>query len=146
MNNVLLHAHSGFRWVALIFLILAIFNAVARKSNGEYTARDKKLNLFAMMFFHIQALGGFILYFSSSKVQFVEGWMKNPMFRFYGMEHILLMVIAVVLMTIGRKKAEKSVAPIVKHKKIIVWYTIALILVIISIPWPMRTILGGGWF
>ncbi len=146
MNNILLHIHSGFRWVALLFLIVAIFNAITRKNNGEYSARDKKLNLFSMVFFHIQALVGFIMYFNSDKVQFVEGWMKNPLLRFYGMEHILLMVIAVVLMTIGRKKAEKAVAPIVKHKKIIIWYTIALILVIISIPWPMRTILGAGWF
>lgn len=146
MNNILIHAHSGFRWVALLFLILAIFNAIAGKSKGEYTNRDKKLNLFAMIFFHIQALGGFVVYFTSGKVQFVEGWMKNPMLRFFGMEHVLLMVAAVVLLTIGRKKAEKALAPIVKHKKIVVWYTIALILVLISIPWPIREALGGHWF
>jgi hypothetical protein len=72
--------------------------------------------------------------------------MKEAMYRFYGMEHLLLMLIAVVLVTIGRKKAEKALAPIVKHKKIIVFYSIALILIMAAIPWPFRTALGGQWF
>jgi hypothetical protein len=146
MYNGLLHAHSGLRWVALILLIAAIFNALSAKRTGEYTAKHKKLNLFAMVFLHVQILIGFAMYFQSPKVQFTSGWMKEAMYRFYGMEHLLLMLIAVVLVTIGRKKAEKALAPIVKHKKIIVFYSIALILIMAAIPWPFRTALGGQWF
>jgi uncharacterized membrane protein YozB (DUF420 family) len=146
MYQALLHAHSGLRWVALILLIAAIFTAVSAKRKGEYTAKHKKLNLFAMVFLHTQALIGFIMYFQSPKVQFTAGWMKEAMYRFYGMEHLLLMLIAVVLVTIGRKKAEKALAPIVKHQKIVVFYSIALLLILASIPWPFRSALGGAWF
>jgi len=145
MYTALLHAHSGLRWVALILLIAAIFNALKGKRSGEYLKRDKMLNLFAMIILHTQLLIGGILYFQSDKVQFVEGWMKDKMLRFYGMEHLLLMVIAIILVTIGRKKAEKLVAPIMKHQKIVVFYTLALILILAAIPWPFRA-LGGQWF
>jgi hypothetical protein len=146
MYNALLHLHSGFRWVILILLIAAIFNAITSKSKGVYVKKDKMLNLFAMIFLHTQLLGGLIMYFQSPKVQFSEGWMKDGMLRFFGMEHLLMMIIAVVLVTIGRKKAEKADAPIVKHQKIVVWYTIALIVILAAIPWPFRAALGGQWF
>lgn len=146
MYSGILHTHSGLRWVALILLVVAIFNAIASKSKGEYVKKDKMINLFAMILLHTQLLIGILLSFQSGKISFSDGWMKNGMFRFYGLEHWLMMVIAIVLVTIGRKKAEKALAPIVKHKKIIVWYTIALIIIIAAIPWPMRTVLGGSWF
>lgn len=146
MYSIFLHAHSGLRWIALILLIAAIINAVASRSKGDYLKKDKMLNLFAMIMLHTQLLIGLILYFQSGKVQFSKGWMKDGMLRFFGMEHFLLMVIAIVLVTIGRKKAEKAIAPIVKHKKIIVWYTIALFIILYAIPWPQKTSLGGQWF
>jgi uncharacterized membrane protein YozB (DUF420 family) len=146
MYNALLHAHSGLRWVALILLVTAIFNAVKGKSSGEYLKKHKMINLFAMILLHTQLLIGLVMYFQSPKVQFSQGWMKDPMLRFYGMEHLLMMVIAIVLVTIGRKKAEKADAPIVKHQKIVVWYTIGLIVILAAIPWPFRAALGGQWF
>lgn len=142
MYQALLHAHSGLRWVALILLIAAIFTAISAKRKGEYTAKHKKLNLFAMVFLHIQILIGVLLYFQSG-----NGFASvDPVkIRFYVMEHLTMMLIAVVLVTIGRKKAEKALAPIVKHQKIIVFYSIALLLILASIPWPFRAV-SGGWF
>lgn len=104
------------------------------------------LNLFAMVFLHIQLLLGLILYFTSENVVFKAGWMKVDKFRFYGMEHILMMIIAIVLVTIGRKKAEKQSVPAKKFKTITLWYTIALLIIIAAIPWPFREALGGKWF
>ena len=95
-----------------------------------------------MIMLHTQLLIGSILSFVSQKISFQSGWMKDAMFRFFGLEHWLMMVIAIVLVTIGRKKAEKADAPIVKHQKIVVWYTFALILILASIPWPFRAALG----
>lgn len=147
MYNGILHAHSGLRWIALILLVVAIINAIASKSKGEYVKKDKMINLFVMILLHTQLLLGIILSFQSGKISFSEGWMKHGMFRFYGLEHWLMMVIAITLVTIGRKKAEKALAPVVKHKKIIIWYTIALIIIIAAIPWPFRTGLGViSWF
>lgn len=142
----MLHLHSGLRWIALILLLIAIFNALTSRGKNSYEKKDKMINLFAMIMLHTQLLIGFIVYFMSPKVQFTEGWMKNGMLRFFGMEHLLLMVLAIVIVTIGRKKAEKSTIPAVKHKAIAVWYTIGLILILAGIPWPFREALGGAWF
>lgn len=145
MYNGLLHAHSGLRWVALILLLVAIFNALGGRKRRTYEKKDKMINLFAMVFLHIQLLIGLVLYFISPKVNFTAGWMKAPMLRFFGMEHILLMVIAIALVTIGRKKAEKTTDLAKRHKTIALWYTIGLILILAAIPWPFRNF-GSGWF
>jgi hypothetical protein len=142
------HAHSGLRWVALILLVVAIFNALSSKGKGKYEKKDKMLNLFAMIVLHIQLLIGLVLYFTSSKVKFMEGWMTTKelrSYRFYGLEHLLIMVIAIAVVTIGRKKAENASNIAKKHGTIVKWFTIGLILILAGIPWPFRN-LGGGWF
>lgn len=143
--NFLQHAHSGLRWVALILLVAAIFNALSSKGKGKYEKKDKMLNLFAMIVLHIQLVIGLVLYFISPKVQFIEGWMKIKQLRFYGMEHLLIMIIAIAVVTIGRKKAENAPNIAKKHTTIAAWYTIGLILILAGIPWPFRN-LGAGWF
>ncbi|MES2556189.1 MAG: cytochrome B [Bacteroidota bacterium] len=143
--EALLHTHSGLRWVVLILLLVAIGRAFARKNSGLYEKSDKMINLFTMVSLHTQLLLGLILYFTSPKVVFVEGWMKVSQARFYGMEHIAVMVIAIALVTIGRRKAENATEPAKKHKTIALWYTIGLLLILASIPWPFRN-LGAGWF
>ena len=141
--EILVRAHSGLRWVVLGLLVYAIFNALRKKD--FYAKSDRLVNMFAMVSLHIQLVIGLILYFTSSKVSFVEGWMKNQLLRFYGMEHILLMIIAIVLVTIGHAKAKRASEPSKKHKTILLFYAIGLILIIASIPWPFRQ-LGAGWF
>ncbi|MBM3184667.1 MAG: cytochrome B [Bacteroidetes bacterium] len=144
MNNILTNAHSGLRWVALILLLLAIVNAFTSKT---FEKKHRLINLFAMVTLHTQLLIGLVQYFvTSQKVQFIDGWMKNPLLRFYGMEHILLMIIAIVLVTIGHSKSKKGATPEEKFKPIKLWYVIGLLLILAAIPWPFRTVLGGGWF
>ncbi len=144
--DILIKSHSGLRWVALILLIAAIVNSLTSMKKGSYLKKDKMLNLFAMIVLHTQLLLGFILYFISGKVNFQGSWMKIAVFRFFGLEHVLLMIIAIVLVTIGRKKAEKLEDTAAKHRKIALFYSIGLILILMAIPWPFRTDLGGAWF
>lgn len=141
---MLVHSHSGLRWLVLGLLMYAIYNAIATKSS--YEKKDKMINLFAMVSLHIQLLLGLILYYTSGNVSFDAGWMKNELTRFYGMEHMLGMIAAIVLVTIGRKLAEKQDSAEEKNKKIVVWYSIGLVLILLSIPWPFREALGGSWF
>jgi len=141
---MLVHAHSGLRWLVLGLLLYAIFNAIG-KNKSSYEKKDKMVNLFAMISLHIQLLLGLILYFISPKVSFASGWMKDAALRFYGMEHLIGMLIAIVIVTIGRKMAEKQESPAQKNRKIAIWYTLGLVLIIASIPWPFRG-LGGQWF
>lgn len=142
----MLHAHSGLRWLALALLVIAIINALSNKNKNTYAKKDKLINLFAMVTLHIQVTIGIVVAFLSGKINYSEGWMKNPMFRFFGMEHILLMVSATILITIGRKKAEKIENLSQRNSKIALWYTFVLILILAGIPWPFRTALGGSWF
>jgi NADH:ubiquinone oxidoreductase subunit 2 (subunit N) len=143
--EILVRTHSGLRWIVLGLLIYALINAFTKKDS--YEKSDRLLNMFAMVSLHIQLVIGLILYFTSSKVSFVEGWMseKTGIFRFYGMEHILLMIIAIVIVTIGHGKAKRATENTKKHKTIALFYTIGLILILASIPWPFRN-LGAGWF
>ncbi len=146
LYKILTGSHSGWRWVVLILLLAAIVKAYGGwKKKKDFTAADKKLAMFAMIAFHLQWTFGVILYFISPKVQFVEGFMKNAMLRFYGMEHIVAMTIAFVLITIGHSKSKKVEEGPEKFKKIFVFYTIALVIILASIPWPFRTALGGSW-
>lgn len=143
----MLHAHSGLRWLALILIIYAIFNALtAIKQGKDFEKKDKMIGLFTLIAFHTQLLIGLSLFFTSSKVAFVEGFMKNPLLRFYGMEHLLMMLISITLVTIGYSKSKKQTSSRMKFRKILVFYTIALAILLAGIPWPFREALGAGWF
>jgi hypothetical protein len=88
----------------------------------------------------IQFLIGIILYAFVSpltKAAFSDfgAAMKNPALRFYAVEHILLMVIALVLVHIGRSKSKKAIAPWKKHRAAAIYYGIALVLILAGIPW-----------
>ncbi|TLU98725.1 cytochrome B [Dyadobacter luticola] len=138
--NILLRAHSGLRYVVLALLIAAIFAAYSNWQKGK--DGDSKLYLFAMIATHTQLLIGLILYFMSPKVNFSE--LKVPVFRFYSIEHVLMMVIAIVLITIGRSRSKKLYGAD-KHRTVLYFYAMALIIILVAIPWPFRN-LGAAWF
>ena len=141
--EIINHLHSGLRWIVLILLIWAIANAFSAK---HFEKKHKLINLFAMLTLHIQLVIGLIQYFTSAKVQFYDGWMENKLLRFYGMEHLAGMLLAIILITIGYSKAKRKVNDADKFKVIRLFYSIGLIIILLSIPWPFRSNLGGGWF
>jgi len=146
MYPMLQHAHSGLRWVVLILLIMAILNAVS-KWNGKtpFTARDKKLNLFALIFTHVQFLIGLVLYFISPKVVFSAQTMGDRLLRYFAVEHISMMLIAIVLITIGYSRAKRHTTDIKKFRATFWFYLIGLIVILIAIPWPFQG-LNTSWF
>lgn len=138
--NILLRAHSGLRYVVLALLIAAIVVAFSKwqKSNNG----DSKVYLFALIATHTQLLIGLILFFMSPKVNF--DLIKEKVFRFYSIEHGFMMIIAVILVTMGRARAKKLQGAD-KHRTILVFYSMALIIILAAIPWPFRN-LGAGLF
>jgi hypothetical protein len=144
MNNGLVHAHSGLRWIFFFFICFSLVLAFTKKS--VYGKREQKIALLTMILAHTQLVIGLILYFISSKVQLVSGFMKSPLYRFFGVEHFLGMLLAVVLITIGRKRALLADTPELSNKKIKTLFSIALIIILLMIPWPFRTALGGAWY
>ncbi|MTI88203.1 MAG: cytochrome B [Balneolaceae bacterium] len=146
MYNGLLHAHSGLRWIVLILLLLAVIKALSGWfADKDYSKGDKMLSLFTMIFTHIQFLIGLGLYFMSPKVVFSGDTMGNTIHRFFTVEHMLMMLIAIALITIGYGKAKRATETIQKHKKTTIYYGIALLIILAAIPWPFRA-LGAGWF
>jgi membrane protein DedA with SNARE-associated domain len=102
-------------------------------------------NRYAFLLTHFQLLIGLILYFISPKVIFAAESMKEPLLRFFLVEHIALMLVAVVLITVGFIKFQKAEEQKKRHKITVIYYGIALLLMLVSIPWPFRN-LGGGWY
>jgi hypothetical protein len=144
MMNGLIHAHSGLRWVVLGLLLAAIFKSLMKwRSNVNYSDSDRKLNLFTMISMHVQLLLGIALFFMSGRVDFSQ--MKDAMFRFFSVEHTTMMLIAIILVTIGHAKSKKIADETQKHKTIFTFYLLALLLVLVAIPWPFRG-WGNGWF
>ncbi len=143
-TEILKHAHSGLRYVVLALILIAIVNAMMKRKSGVYSNGDRKLNLFAMIFVHVQLLIGLVLYTLSDKVNFSELF-SSTMNRFYGVEHIFGMILAVVLVTIAHAKSKKMEDANKKHRIIMMGYLFALIIIFATIPWPFRD-LGGKWF
>jgi heme A synthase len=143
MYNILKHAHSGLRWVLLLALVVAIVAGFqAWKRGGQY---KKGAALFALIVTHTQLILGLILYFISPLVNFNEGFMKNEVTRFYTIEHLTTMLLAIVLITIGYSRAKRKAEDAAAGKSLFVFMLIGLILILLGIPWPFRG-LGGGWF
>jgi hypothetical protein len=153
MYNGLLFLHGLFRWIILILGIIAIYKSfTGMNGNKPFTNSDKKTGLFLMISAHITLLIG--LY------QWVVGpWglqniknigfgavMKDPVYRFYGVEHMTGMIIGIILITIGRGVSKKNFSDSVKHKRTFWFFLIAIIVILVSVPWPFRQGIGRPWF
>lgn len=141
MYTGLLHSHNLFRWLVLIILVIAVVMGLAGWfGKKEWTKKDNIAGLLLTIFIDIQFLIGIILYAFVSpltKAAFADfgAAMKNTTLRFYAVEHLLLMVIALVLVHIGRAKSKKAIASWKKHRTAVIFYGIALIVILLAIPW-----------
>lgn len=151
MQTGLLHLHSSLRYLLLIFLIVAIVRALLKWSKNEpFNKQDNIFSLIPFILSHIQLLIGLGLYVINPYVkQALSGGMGeimgNSIARFYVIEHLVGMFIAIALITVGRIASKKATEDALKHKKLFIYYGIGLLIIIASIPWPFRG-LGTGWF
>ncbi|WP_308991527.1 hypothetical protein QLS71_005790 [Mariniflexile litorale] len=142
MYETILKLHSYWAYLVLFILIIAVINALIKVfGDKEYTAKDFRIALFTLIVSHIQLLIGLILYFVSPRF---ELWaemgskvMKDSMTRLYLVEHPLVNIIAVALITIGYSKHKKKLTSKAKLKPIAVFYSIALVLLLSRIPWSI---------
>ncbi|MBS1529807.1 MAG: cytochrome B [Bacteroidetes bacterium] len=126
-----LEFHSGLRYIVLLLLVIAIIGAWAGwLGKKPYSEGQRKLNLFAMISVHTQLLVGLILYFLSPFVQFNSNTMKVHDTRYWTVEHIVGMLIAVALITIGHSRSKKAATAEGKHKAIATFYTIGVLVVL----------------
>ncbi|MBT8265748.1 MAG: hypothetical protein KJO41_01425 [Bacteroidia bacterium] len=140
MYDALKNLHSYWAYFVLLMLIVAVVNAIiGRTSKKEYTQQAFRIALFTLIVAHMQLLIGLILYFVSPMFDLWDSLggevMKDSLARLYLVEHPLTNIIAIVLITIGFSKAKKKFESASKYKTILIFYSIALILLLSRIPW-----------
>jgi hypothetical protein len=130
--------HSGWAYLALLLLVFAVINSfIGMSSKKEFTAKDRKIALFALIGTHIQLLVGLILYFVSPLGSAVFGQMKDAALRLTSLEHPLTNIIAITLITIGWSKHKKATTAEAKFKSIAIFFGFGLVLILSRIPWSL---------
>ncbi len=142
---ILKNSHSGFRWIVLIMLLITvIYSLIKWLKKSDYSARDGKITSFTTMAVHIQLLLGIILYFISPKVIFSAEAMKSDIVRFFTIEHSVMMLVAIIIITIGNSMVKKAAASTVKFRRAFLYFGIGLVIILLMIPWPFQNY-GAGW-
>jgi len=143
MDTGLLHLHNLLRWIILLLLLVTLFQAFS-KSPGI-----KKTSLFLLISAHIMLLVGLYQLVAgrygimNGLPDNVESLMKDKFYRFFWVEHPLMMFVSIILITIARGKAK------VLNYKAAGWLLLAaLLLILAAVPWPFRDIIGQNrsWF
>ena len=139
MDTGLQHAHSGLAYLVLIFLILVIlWSLVGALSGREFQEKDRKIALIAFILSHVQLLVGLILYFNSRvgyELLSSGEAMSNPAIRKTALEHPVINIVAIVLITIGYIRAKKLESSTAKFRSIYMLYAVGLVLILSRIPW-----------
>jgi NADH:ubiquinone oxidoreductase subunit 2 (subunit N) len=138
MYDFIKEFHSGWAYLAILVLVVAVLNSfVGKMFQKEFTAKDRKIALFALIGVHTQLLIGFVLYFVSPRGAAALGQMKEASLRLTSLEHPLINLIAVLLITIGWSKHKKATSSESKFKSIAVFYLLGLILILSRIRWHL---------
>ena len=150
--NFLLHLHSVGRWIVLLLLVIAIFNSMVA-GKRPFIRTDARTGLILTIFADLMLLIGLALWFLGPwgykliQTKGMSAVMANPVERFYAVEHLAGMLIAIILMHIGKAQGKKQLSDRAKHRRTLIFYLLALLVILASIPWPFREIgAGRGWF
>jgi uncharacterized membrane protein len=153
MYSFVLTLHSLVRWAVVIVGIIAVIMAFAGWfGNRRWTSSTVRLNMLFTTFLDLNILLGFFLYFILSPLtrgalQNMGDAMKDSNVRFFTVEHWLIMLVAVVVAHIGSSRAKKAADDKSKFKQAAIFFTIAMILIFLGIPWPfLATGAGRGLF
>ncbi len=134
--------HSTIRYFVLIFLIVIIVRSLMGWMNKkEYSKMDDKVSLWLFMLTHTQLLIGLILFFVSPLVIFSGASMKDSVARYWLVEHNSMMLIAIVLISVGRISIKKMTDSVAKYRRLFILNTIALVIILAAISMS-----GRGFF
>jgi hypothetical protein len=139
MYSTLLTLHSILRSVVFIFLLAVIIKSLSGwLGKKSFSKVDDKLSLFLLIFTHVQLLIGLMLYFVSPAVQFNGSTMKDAGTRYWTVEHIFMMLIAVALITVARITHKKMATDEGKFKRLFYYNIIALLIIVAAIQMSHR--------
>jgi hypothetical protein len=151
MYLLVLATHSLIRWFVLVSLMFAIFwgyrGWLLKK---PYTKFDDRVRHITATIAHVQLIIGLWLYFISPIVAYFlynfSTAVQNRQVRFFGMEHVTMMLTGIVLITIGSSKAKRKTTNQEKFKTMAIWFTIALLVILSSVPWSFSPLVSRPLF
>ncbi len=141
MYTGFLHLHNTLRWLILLSLVITLVKYVSGwLANQPWKKTDNILGIVFTSLMDLQLLTGLVLYFFLSPVTKLAmsdfgAAMKDSGIRFYAVEHFSMMLIAVVLVHIGRAKSKKAKTDLAKFKTATIFYLLALVIILAAIPW-----------
>ena len=144
MYNILLQIHSGIRYLVLLGLVVVIVKSFIGLINRKgYNKTDNQLSLFLFISTHTQLLFGLFLYFVSPFVSFGSTTMSDKITRYWTVEHLTGMLLAVALITIARISSKKMTDDVAKHKRIFIFNALALVIIVVIILISDRKLIGS---
>jgi hypothetical protein len=151
MYQTLLALHSLVRWLVLASLMFAMFRAYRGwLTNREFTGFDNSLRHWTATIAHMQLLLGLCLYFISPIIDYFLHNFKDAVhqreIRFFGMEHSLMMLIGIIIITIGSAKAKRKQTDFEKFKAMAIWFSIGFLTILSSIPWAFSPLTSRPYF
>lgn len=142
MYNITLLAHSWLRWAVVAAGLFAVGRAIAGAAGRRsWSHADERAGFWFVTLLDLQMLLGLVLYFALSPItraalQDFGAAMKSAGLRFWGVEHLFGMIVAVVLVHLGRVRTRKLTEPPARHRAAAISYTLGLLAILASIPWP----------
>ena len=139
---ITLSLHSTLRWLIVIVGLMAVARAIYGWRGGRPWLRlDDRLGGLFTTILDVQLLVGSTLYIFLSPLtraafQNVAAAMGNSVLRFFFVEHMPAMVVAIVLAHVGRALSQRAATDTAKHKRAAVYFTLAMLAIVIAIPWP----------
>ncbi len=151
MYQTLTFLHSQTRWLVLISLLYAIFRAFKGYfSDRKFSGADNSVRHWTATIAHIQLIIGMIFYLKSPVIQYFwknfDEAAESLEHLFFGLIHISLMLTAIILITIGSAITKRKLSDKEKFKTMGIWFSIALVIIFIAIPWPFSPLANRPYF
>ncbi|MBX9703453.1 MAG: hypothetical protein K2X39_04810 [Silvanigrellaceae bacterium] len=144
MYEITLFIHSWLRWAVILLTMIVLFKSIyGYVSKTRYDKTDNNLMIFLVASAHTQLILGLLLYFvlspiSSAGMSDFPSAMKNPALRYWTVEHGLGMILFVLFVQIARTSSKKTIDPVMKFKKQMIYLGISMFILTINSPWPQR--------
>jgi hypothetical protein len=142
MYTAVLTTHSWLRWAVLLLGVVVVIRALAgaRAKRPWNTSDNRTSRLFGIVL-DLQLLIGLLLYFALSPItraamQDFGGAMRISAMRYWAVEHVFGMVVGLAFAHAGQSRIRKTADPVAKHRVAAVFFILALVAIVASIPWP----------
>ena len=148
MYNFALAAHSVLRWIILLLGLLAIARALSGLATRRPWSRaDDRGFAFLIRALDLQMLIGLIIFFGLSPITWegmraIGAAMGNVGLRFYTVEHPVGMIIGITLAHVAERKIRATTDDVRRHRLAVIFLTLAFVVILASIPWPGRPVIG----